>query len=204
MWFRPSLFKNKIGQDWPLLTFVKEKKWGEREKKRWPGQELLLRKLSIKQGLCRSRKKSQNFVGFLETNLQQNWPILRKAHSAEIFWANLLESNRFCADFRNVFNETRRNFAHFWWEGKWIALACAITITTETLTTYKCCLFKARSKPPLALWSHLDLVFSLHRFFVFLSEIIICSFNNNELRNVPLAKLFISFTGQCQFFAIII
>ena len=77
-----------------------------------PGQELLLRKLSIKQGLCRSRKKSQNFVGFLETNLQQNWPILRKAHSAEIFWANLLESNRFCADFTNVFNETRRNFAH--------------------------------------------------------------------------------------------
>ena len=133
MWFRPSLFLNKIGQDWTLLTFVKEKKWGEREKKRWPGQELLLRKLSIKQGLCRSRKKSQNFVGFLETNLQQNCPILRKAHSAEIFWANLLESNRFCADFTNVFNETRRNFAHFWWEGKWWALACAIT--TETLTT---------------------------------------------------------------------
>ena len=181
---------------------MKEKKWGEREKKRWPGQELLLRKLSIKQGLCRSRKKSQNFVGFLETNLQQNCPILRKAHSAEIFWANLLESNRFCAYFTNVFNETRRNFAHFWWEGKWWALACAIT--TETLTTYKCCLFKLWSKPPLALWSHLDLVFSLYRFFVFLSEIIICSFNINELRNVPLAKLFISFTGQCQFFAIII
>ena len=33
-----------------------------------------------------------------------------------------------------------------------------------------------------------------------LSETLICSCNNNELRNVPMAKLFISCTGQCPVF----
>ena len=28
-----------IGQDWTLLMFVKEKKWGQKERKRRPDQE---------------------------------------------------------------------------------------------------------------------------------------------------------------------
>ena len=56
------------------------------------------------------------------------------------------------------------------------------------------------SKPLLALRCRLDLVFSCTGFF--LSEIIICSFNNNELRNVPMAKLFVSCTGQCPVFRV--
>ena len=36
----------------------------------------------------------------------------------------------------------------------------------------------------------------LHKVFFF----IICSFNNNELRNAPMAKLFISCTGQSPVF----
>ena len=58
------------------------------------------------------------------------------------------------------------------------------------------------SKPPLALRSRLDLVLTRTRFFFFLSEIIICSFNNNKLRNAPMAKLLCHAldTGQCPVF----
>ena len=94
------------------------------------------------------------------------------------------------------------NFAHFWGGGKWWALACAIT-TTETPTTYKFCLFKHGDfelKTPACFAMPFGLGILLHRFF--LSEIIICSFNNNELRNVPMAKLFMSCTGQCPVFLV--
>ena len=40
-----------------------------------------------------------------------------------------------------------------------------------------------------------DLIFAHTDIYIFL-EIIICSFNNNQLRNVPMAKLFMSCTGQ--------
>ena len=68
--------------DWSRLDIIDicegKKLGGERERKKWPGQELLLCKPSIKQGLWRSQKKSQNFVVFSETHLQKNWPILRE------------------------------------------------------------------------------------------------------------------------------
>ena len=61
-----------------------------------------------------------------------------------------LESDQFCADFTNVFIETKRQFCQlllllFFLEGgggEWWALACATTTTTGTSTTHKCCLFK--------------------------------------------------------------
>ena len=46
-----------------------------------------------------------------------------------------------------------------------------------------------------------------HKIFFFLSQIIICSFNNDELRNAPMAKLFYIMhwpLASAQFFAIII
>ena len=99
----------------------------------------------------------------------------------------------------NTCQEGIQNFFFFWGGGGnlW-ALACAITTTTETSTTYKCCLFKTGdflcSKAPLVLRSRLEAWYCLAQgFFLFLPEIIICSFNNNEVRNAPMAKLFISY-----------
>ena len=64
------------------------------------------------------------------------------------------------------------------------------------------------SKPPLALRSRLDFGLSRKRFFfvclfVFLSEIIIGSFNNSELRNAQWQRLSYHHalaTGQCPVF----
>ena len=125
-----------------------------------------------------------------------------------------LESDQFCADFTNVFIETKRQFCQLLFlllfffgggGGEWWALACAITTTTRTSTTHKCCFCKTGYfvlKTPacfaisfgLGIVSHKISFFFL--IFFFLSEIIICSFNNNELRNAPMAKLFISCTGH--------
>ena len=110
----------------------------------------------------------------------------------------------------NVSNETKQQFYQIFsffcvvggGGGGGGAIACAIKTTKETLTTYKCCVFETSDsllKTPLALLSHLDLVLSFTR-FLFLSEKIICSVNNNELRNAPTPKLFISCTGQCPVF----
>ena len=93
------------------------------------------------------------------------------------------------------------NFSLFFGKGKCWGLACAITTTTtETSTTYKfkCCLFKTgdfvfKASACFAISFGLGIV--SHKVF-FLSEIIICSFNNNELRHAPVAKLSISCTGQ--------
>ena len=60
-------------------------------------------------------------------------------------------------------------------------------------TFYKCCLFKPGDfvlKIPRLLCNLVWTWYSLAQ-VLFLSEIIICSFNNNELRNGPMAKLFI-------------
>ena len=95
------------------------------------------------------------------------------------------------------------NFAFFLGGGGRWALACAITTTTETSTTYKCCPFKTPDfvfKTPACFAISFELGILSHKVFSLLSEIIICSFNNNELRNVPMAKLFISCTGQCPVF----
>ena len=94
-----------------------------------------------------------------------------------------------------------RQFFSFFGKGKCWGLACAITTTTtETSTTYKfkCCLFKTgdfvfKASACFAISFGLGIV--SHKVF-FLSEIIICSFNNNELRHAPVAKLSISCTGQ--------
>ena len=120
-----------------------------------------------------------------------------------------LESDQFCADFTNVFIETKRQFCQlllllFFLEGgggEWCALACATTTTTGTATTQKCCLFKTGYfvlKTPACFAISFALGIVSHKisfFFFFLSEIIICSFNN-EIRNGPMAKLFISCTGH--------
>ena len=56
------------------------------------------------------------------------------------------------------------------------------------MTNYKCCLFKLGDfvlKTPACFAISFGLGILSQRFF-FLSEITICSFNNNELRNVPL------------------
>ena len=53
-------------------------------------------------------------------------------------------------------------------------------------------------KAPICFAISFGLGIVLHK--VFLSEIFICSFHNNQLRNVPVAKLFISCTGQCPVF----
>ena len=125
-------------------------------------------------------------VKFHWTMIVKKKPILRQTS---------LESDRFCADFTNIFNKTRRQFAQFWGGGKWWALACAITTTTETLTTYKkfnVTLLKVvilSSKPPFALRCHLDLVFSCTGFFYQRSSFALWA-----------TKLFISCTGQCPVF----
>ena len=119
-----------------------------------------------------------------------------------------LESDQFCADFTNVFIETKRQFCRlllllfffFGGGGEWWALAsCAITTTTGTSTTHKCCLFKTGYfvlKTPACFAISFGLGIVSHKISFLLSEIIICSFNNNELRNAPMAKLFISCTGH--------
>ena len=117
-----------------------------------------------------------------------------------------LESDQFCADFTNVFIETKRKFCQlllllFFLEGggEWWALACATTTTTGTSTTHKCCLFKTGYfvlKTPACFAISFALGIVSHKIFFFLSQIIICSFNNDELRNAPMAKLFISCTGH--------
>ena len=71
--------------------------------------------------------------------------------------------------------------------------ACAITTTTETSTFYKCCLLKTGDfvlKTPACFAMSFGLIIFSHKVF-FLADIIICSFNNNELRNAPMPKLFI-------------
>ena len=65
------MFLNTIGQDWTLLKFVKEKKWGEREKK--------VTFITVHNtGPLKGCRKHSNFLGFSETNLWKNWPILRE------------------------------------------------------------------------------------------------------------------------------
>ena len=153
-----------------------------------------------------------DFAGILLKNLGEiSSEYEKKAHFTEISWGKK-ERNRFCAVFMNVFNETKWQFCQFFFffgRGKWWALACAVTTTTETSTSYKlkCCLFKTTNFVLEAL-ACIAISFGLgivsHKVFFFLSEIIICSFNNNELRNAPMAKIFISCTGQCSVFLIII
>ena len=61
------------------------------------------------------------------------------------------------------------------------------------------------SKALLVLRSRLELGIVSHKvFFLFLPEIFICSFNNNEVGNAPMAKLLYHAAGSAQFFAIII
>ena len=76
------------------------------------------------------------------------------------------------------------NFAHFWEGGKWWVSACTITTTTETLTTYKCCLFKPGNfllKTPAC--------FSISFELGILSEIIIWSFDNvHWAQKFPIGK----------------
>ena len=89
------------------------------------------------------------------------------------------------------------------WEEECWALACAKTTTvTETLTTFKfkCCFYRTGNfvfKAPICFSISFGLGIISHKV---LSETLICSCNNNELRNVPTAKLFISCTGQCPVF----
>ena len=155
MYFRPSLFLNTIGQDWTLLTFMKlgEKKLGggvlEREKRR-PGQEPF-----HNTGPLIGRRKKSNFVGFSKTNSQKNsrfsrnlaeklrWNFAKKQSLKNgQFRGNLLgyKAISFASISRTFLMKQDSNFANFWGGEKWWALASAIT--TETLTTYKCCLFK--------------------------------------------------------------
>ena len=114
-----------------------------------------------------------------------------------------LESDRFCAHFTNVFNETRRQFCQFLVRGEMMSISQCNNNNNRNA-------FLKPGDVVLKTPACYAMLFGLgilsHRFFFFffLSEIIICSFNNNELRNVPLAKRFISCTSQCQFFAIII
>ena len=77
--------------------------------------------------------------------------------------------------------------------------------TTETSTTYKCWLFKTGDfvlKSPACFAISFGTWYCLAQgFFLFLPEIIICSFNNNEVRNAPMAKLLYHATASAQFFA---
>ena len=91
--------------------------------------------------------------------------------------------------------------------GGWWALACAITTTTEISTTYKCCLFKTGNsvfKTPTCLAISFGLGIISHKvFFVFFlirDPHNFALLTTNEPRNMPLAKLFISCTGQCPVF----
>ena len=60
------------------------------------------------------------------------------------------------------------------------------------------------SKALLVLRSRLELGIVSHKvFFLFLPAITICSFNNNEVRNAPMAKLLYHAAASAQFFAII-
>ena len=109
----------------------------------------------------------------------------------------LLESNQFCTVFMNVFNETKWQILAIFFLGGgggeiWWPLACVITTTTETLTIYKCYLFKTGNfvlETPACFAISFGLGIVLHK--VFLSEIIICPCNSSEFRNAPMAKLFI-------------
>ena len=140
-------------------------------------------------------------MGFLETNSQKNSRFcrfhgkfgtnfaeirsLKKPIPRKFCKQIMLESNQFCTDFTNVLNETKwQSLAILFWGGggKWWALAFVITTTTETSTTYKCNCFKTDNFVPETptCSSPLDLVLSR--------------------RSAPMAKLFISCTGQCPVF----
>ena len=125
------------------------------------------------------------------------------------------KNSRFCGKFRRKIRgkfcrktivkkaTISRQFFFFWGGGRNVERQhCAITTTTETLTTYKlkCCLLRTGDfvfKAPICFAISFGLGIVSHKV---LSETLICSCNNNELRNVPVAKLFISCTGQCPVF----
>ena len=78
--------------------------------------------LHLNRASGRSWKKMPNFAGFSGTNSRKKRPISREFrwNFAGIFEASLLvrasrvislESDWFCADLRNVFNETRRSYS---------------------------------------------------------------------------------------------
>ena len=76
----------------------------------------------------------------------------------------------------------------------------------RSVTTYKCWLFKTGDfvlKSPACFAISFGTWYCLAQgFFLFLPEIIICSFNNNEVRNAPMAKLLYHAAASAQFFAI--
>jgi len=86
-------------------------------------------------------------------------------------------------------------------------LAYAITIATETLTSYKHCLCKTgnfEGKFEQLIWTIVHVcIYVTTRFF--LTEIIICSFDNNVLKKCTNGKAFyIVATVNAQFLATLI
>ena len=172
--------------------FVKGKKWGGgREKVDQIKNFYYLHSASV-----RSQKKSQTSWDFqrqirgkIQDKFHSKTIVIEKKPILQKFFGQIsLESNQFCAHFTNG------NFANiFFW-----VLSCT---TTETWTTCKCCLFKTGDfvfKTPACFAMSFGLGIVSHKGF-FISDIIICSFDN-ELRDVPKSKLFISCTGQCPVF----
>ena len=86
-------------------------------------------------------------------------------------------------------------------------LTYAITIATETPTTYKCCICKSSDfarKFEQLVWTIVHVCICLMTRF-FLTEIIICSFNNNVLKKCANDKAFyIVATVSAQCFATLI
>ena len=141
--------------------FVKEKKWGQRERKRWPDQEVVNR--SQHWATDRSQKKIK-FVGFLETNLQKKRLILPE------FRRKIRD--QFCRKIKVKKATILCQLFFFWGGGEdcW-ALACTITTTTETSTTYKlkCCLFRTAHfmfKAPICFAISFGLGIVLHKVFL--------------------------------------
>ena len=123
-----------------------------------------------------------------------------------------LESDQFCADFTNVFIETKRKFCQlllllFFLEGggEWWALACATTSTTGTSTTHKCCLFKTGYfvlKTPACLAISFALGIVSHKIFFFYhrSSFALLTTMSLEMRQWQSFLYHALATGQCPVF----